>query len=60
MTASRQTFSSVAALSEELALPVPLKRERLQDLGERCRRPPVQDTLDDVLGEQGECRTRQT
>ena len=42
-------------ISEEvLPLPLPLDRERLQELGEPCRRPPVEDPLDDVGGEERE------
>ena len=43
-------------VEEVLRCLLPLDRKRLQELREPSRRPPVEDPLDDVGGEQGEAQ----
>jgi hypothetical protein len=47
--------NALRGLSQEvISLPFPLGRKRLQELGQPCRRPRVQNALDDVRGEERE------
>jgi hypothetical protein len=47
--------NALRGLSQEvISLPFPLGRKRLQELGQPCRRPRVQNALDEVRGEERE------
>src|SRR5687768_4284239 len=50
------TAGDGAASAEPLPLSLPRDRERLEEVREPCRQPPVQDALDDVGGEQREAQ----